>query len=95
MMFRDDFQDWLESKKPCAIVGQRWCLSGPLALFLRERTDLYWYFDTSVCWFGRSPEFPLPVWARQFENASDGSGGELSKIQARTALKILREIAIS
>lgn len=92
MNFRDDFQSWLESKKPCATVGQRWTLSGPLAVFLRERTDQHWFVDTSVCWFGHCPDLPLPGWAQQFETASDGRGHKISKIQARTALKVLREI---
>ncbi len=90
---RDDFRQWLESKSPHAIVGRRWGLSGPLAVFLTKKTGQHWSADTSTYWFENCPELPLPVWAQEFEKALDESAAtqfETSTIQARTALKILK-----
>lgn len=90
---KHNFRKWLESKNPCATVGDRWTCSGPVAVYLQERTGQQWFADAHTYWVFPKAGLPLPVWAQKFELASDNSGRPESKIQARTALKILGEIA--
>ena len=88
-----EFRAWLETKRPTAIVGTRHrAASCPIARYAKARGDERPWVSGRWISIGGETHYWLPEWAHAFLKAVD-AGPSLSRIQARTALRLLDRVA--
>ena len=92
-----EFKDWLETKRPTALVGFRASLTGcPIGSYIESRGEaasvgtvfIITGYDEGATLFRETP-----AWAATFIEVVDGSGEPFAGVQARTALRLLGRVA--
>lgn len=90
-----EFREWLETKRPRAVVGKRWFPNScPIARYIKARGDhKYPEVNALTIWAGK--KYRTPSWAAEFVVLVDEGryGGRQVAIQARTALRLLDRAA--
>lgn len=91
----DAFREWLNTKKPLEIVGEKGSDSCPLARFLRSRRpDTRCQVGQNHFWVAWGRPAGLPAWASAFVFAADDLMARLGprpRIYAADALDLLDE----
>lgn len=91
----DAFRDWLNTKKPLEIVGEKGSDRCPLARFLRShRPDTRCEVGRNHFWVAWGSPVELPAWAYAFAFAADdlmSTLGPRPRLYAADALDLLDE----